>query len=49
MYSASLMKWEIQKTSLAIVSVTFIDFAEVQRPHVRPLSRLLGKPYTLLW
>ena len=44
-YSASLMKREIQK---AKNSVKFIDFAEPQRPHGRPFFRLLGRPYTLL-
>ena len=29
--------------------VKFTDFAEPQRPHWRPLSRLLGRPWTLLW
>ena len=36
------------KTSLAKNSVKFNDFSELQRPHGRPLLKLLGRPHTLL-
>ena len=48
MYSVSLMKRETQKPHSPKNSVKFNDFAEPQRPHGRPLLRLLGTPYTLL-
>ena len=50
-YEASIARYsekkaENPKTLLAKNSVKFIDFVEPQRPHGRPLLRLLGRSYT---
>lgn len=38
-----------RKTSLAKYPAKFNDFAGPQRPNGRPLLRLLGRPYKLLY
>ena len=47
MYSASLMKREIQKTLFTKNSVKFIDFAEPQRPRTEDRYWGCWRSYTL--